>query len=113
MYEFHNKQTVGLSYISINTAVLSERILVHITVGITERFQFFRVGEDGEWNIIDGILTPSNATNYKVTGLHPYTVYSFRVVAVNAMGASAPSKESYYMVTLREGKINVIVCYLF
>lgn len=62
-----------------------------------------RVGEDGEWNIQDGILTPNNATSYQVTKLHPYTVYSFRVVAVNAMGASAPSNVSYYMVTLREG----------
>lgn len=64
----------------------------------------FRVGEDGEWNIIDGILTPNNFTSYQVTSLHPFTVYSFRVVAVNEMGASLPSKESYYMVTLREGK---------
>ncbi|KAF5300366.1 hypothetical protein FQR65_LT00987 [Abscondita terminalis] len=63
-----------------------------------------RVGEDGEWNVIDGILTPNNETNYYVTNLQPYTVYSFRVVAVNAMGASGPSKESYYMVTLRESK---------
>ncbi|XP_068916356.1 tyrosine-protein phosphatase 99A isoform X2 [Tenebrio molitor] len=61
-----------------------------------------RVGENGEWNVIDGILTPNNESSYQVTSLHPYTVYSFRVVAVNAMGASHPSKESYYMVTLRE-----------
>ncbi|KAK9718919.1 Fibronectin type III domain [Popillia japonica] len=61
-----------------------------------------RVGEDGSWNVADGILTPDNKTSFQVVGLHPYTVYSFRVLAVNAMGASLPSKESYYMVTLRE-----------
>lgn len=68
----------------------------------------FRVGEDGEWDEErEGILTPNNATTYQVTKLHPYTVYSFRVVAVNAMGASLSSNVSYYMVTLREGK-----CYI-
>jgi hypothetical protein len=52
----------------------------------------------------NGILTRSNETSYQVTGLFPFTVYSFRVLAVNAMGRSRPSKESYYMVTLREGE---------
>lgn len=66
-------------------------------------FSSSRVGEDGDWNTLDSIKTPNNGTHFKVEGLNPYTVYSFRVVAVNAMGASAPSKESYYMVTLREG----------
>ncbi|XP_023703350.2 tyrosine-protein phosphatase 99A isoform X4 [Cryptotermes secundus] len=61
-----------------------------------------RVGEDGEWDVTNGILTLSNETSYQVTGLFPFTVYSFRVLAVNAMGRSRPSKESYYMVTLRE-----------
>lgn len=67
-------------------------------------FFLFRVGEDGDWNENIGILTPTNQTNFKVTNLHPYTVYSFRILSVNGMGPSAPSKESYYMVTLREGK---------
>jgi receptor-type tyrosine-protein phosphatase gamma len=65
---------------------------------------FFRVGEDGEWDVSNGIQTQNNETNYQVTGLFPFTVYSFRVLAVNAMGRSRPSKESYYMVTLREGE---------
>ncbi|XP_008200584.1 tyrosine-protein phosphatase 99A isoform X3 [Tribolium castaneum] len=69
---------------------------------ITHYIIHTRVGENGEWNVIDEILTPNNESSYQVTSLHPYTVYSFRVVAVNAMGASQPSKESYYMVTLRE-----------
>lgn len=34
-----------------------------------------RVGEEGHWNVQDGILTPSNATSYQVTRLQPYTVY--------------------------------------
>ena len=52
----------------------------------------------------NGISTSSNETSYQVTGLYPFTVYSFRVLAVNAMGRSRASKESYYMVTLREGE---------
>ena len=48
-------------------------------------------------------MTPDNRTNYQMIGLQPFTVYSFRVVAVNVIGASVTSKESYYMVTLREG----------
>lgn len=65
---------------------------------------FSRVGEDGSWEAKQGIQTVSNETTHQVTGLKPFTVYSFRVVAANAMGHSRPSKESYYMVTLREGK---------
>jgi receptor-type tyrosine-protein phosphatase gamma len=64
----------------------------------------YRVGEDGDWGVNNAIETQSNVTNYQVSGLFPFTVYSFRVVAVNAMGRSRPSKESYYMVTLREGE---------
>ncbi|KAF8785289.1 Tyrosine-protein phosphatase 99A like protein [Argiope bruennichi] len=69
-----------------------------------------RVGESGEWEESNGIMTTGNGTSWQVIGLRPYTVYSFRVVAVNAIGASRPSKESYYMVTLREvpdGKPNI------
>ncbi|ODN00701.1 Protein sidekick-2 [Orchesella cincta] len=43
---------------------------------------------------------------FQVLGLQPFTVYSFRVAGVNALGRSPPSKESYYFVTLREGKID-------
>ncbi len=66
-----------------------------------------RVGEDGEWDHGVGrsvVETPDNATVFRVLDLQPFTTYSFRVTAVNAMGDSEPSKESYYMLTLREGK---------
>ncbi|XP_054082198.1 tyrosine-protein phosphatase 99A isoform X2 [Zeugodacus cucurbitae] len=61
-----------------------------------------RVGENGPWDQVPQILTKSNHTSYQVTGLIPFTVYSFRLLAVNKLGISAPSKESYYIVTLRE-----------
>jgi hypothetical protein len=49
--------------------------------------------------------------------LFPFTIYSFRVLAVNSLGISLPSKESYYIVTLREGlyfsslRFNMIYAY--
>ncbi|XP_058130396.1 protein sidekick-2-like [Anopheles ziemanni] len=61
-----------------------------------------RVGENGDWNQVSPIYTKSNLASYQVTGLLPFTVYSFRIIAVNELGHSLPSKESYYFVTLRE-----------
>ena len=61
-----------------------------------------RVGEDGQWQSL--IETPGNKTRFQVKNLEPFTTYSFRVTAVNAMGRSVYSKESYYMLTLRERK---------
>lgn len=58
----------------------------------------------GAWDTSNTIRTKDNTTSYELEALQPYTVYSFRVLAVNAIGTSAPSKESYYMVTLREGE---------
>jgi receptor-type tyrosine-protein phosphatase gamma len=52
---------------------------------------------------MSGIEVGNNKTSYTVTNLRPFTVYSFRIIAVNSLGPSKPSKESYYMVTLREG----------
>ena len=65
-----------------------------------------RVGEDGSWNDENNSVleTVDNATFYQVEGLRPFTTYSFRVTAVNAMGRSNHSKESYFMMTLREGE---------
>ncbi|XP_071054817.1 putative receptor-type tyrosine-protein phosphatase mosPTP-1 isoform X3 [Onthophagus taurus] len=84
---------------SVNLSWASSQDTHHSSV--THYIIHTRVGEDGEWND-EGILTPDSKSNFNVTGLHPYTVYSFRVSAVNAMGSSNPSKESYFMVTLRE-----------
>lgn len=63
-----------------------------------------RVGEDGPWDQSQYINTQSNLTTHQVTGLLPFNVYSFRLIAVNELGPSPPSKESYYIVTLREGE---------
>ena len=63
-----------------------------------------RVGENGGWENDDILETPTNSTVFQVNELQPFTTYSFRVTAVNAMGRSHHSKESYYMLTLREGK---------
>lgn len=62
------------------------------------------MGEESDWTSDTiGIRTPDNRTSYQVTGLEPFSVYSFRVIAVTSTGMmSIPSKESYYMVTLRE-----------
>lgn len=66
-------------------------------------FVIIRVGEEGDWEVQNPLTTSTNVTSTQVTGLQPYAVYSFRVVAVNGLGPSLPSRESYYMVTLREG----------
>lgn len=65
-----------------------------------------RIGESGEWDQLPQIHTNSSITSYQMTELMPFTIYSFRVLAVNSLGISPPSKESYYIVTLREGKSN-------
>lgn len=67
-------------------------------------FFFHRIGENGDWDQVEPIFTKGSQSSHQVTGLVPFTVYSFRVVAVNEHGHSSPSKESYYFVTLREGK---------
>lgn len=71
---------------------------------ITEVVPPVRVGEESEWGSDAlGVRTPDNRTTFEVTGLEPYTVYSFRVKGVTNTGLmSIPSKESYYIVTLRE-----------
>ncbi|XP_076316629.1 putative receptor-type tyrosine-protein phosphatase mosPTP-1 isoform X2 [Tachypleus tridentatus] len=61
-----------------------------------------REGEFGKWDGADDIVTPNNNTYHQVINLKPFTVYSFRVLAVNGNGASKPGKPSYYTITLRE-----------
>ena len=48
------------------------------------------------------MATGQNSTVYSVQGLHPFSVYSFKVAAVNGVGLSRESDQSYYMITLRE-----------
>ena len=48
--------------------------------------------------------TNSSLTRISVEGLQPYTVYAFVVQAVNNVGQSRPSKQSYPAITLMESK---------
>ena len=87
-------RSVNLSWtppLSTHNSVVSH-YLIHV-----------REGEDGTWDDSSILETEANATVYRVTDLQPFTTYSFRVTAVNGMGRSSHSKESYYMLTLREG----------
>lgn len=70
-----------------------------------------REGVDGVWDVANGIMTPDNRTSYEVIGLKPFTTYSFRVMAVNAIGVGEPSPPSHYIVTLRQkpdSKLSII-----
>ena len=67
-------------------------------------FFSYRKGEGGPWDVKNGRATTNNHTKFTIEDLSPFNVFSFRVVAVNSIGESRPSKESYYMVTLRERK---------
>lgn len=44
-----------------------------------------------------------NKTSYTVVGLQPFTVYEFKVSAVNDIGVSKSSPSSYPLPTLSEG----------
>lgn len=66
----------------------------------------FRVGETGAWDELPEVHTNNSIASYVVKKLLPFTVYSFRILAVNRLGVSFPSKESYYICTLREGELN-------
>nr|XP_040579012.1 tyrosine-protein phosphatase 99A-like [Lepeophtheirus salmonis] len=69
-----------------------------------------RVGEHGSWNANSVLTTDTNATVFQVKHLSPFTTYSFKVSAVNDIGISEESKESYYTMTLRtkpSGKVSI------
>ena len=70
-------------------------------VSITSTLQVRR-GEETDWSDASAVATGHNETVYSVTGLHPFSVFSFKVVAVNGVGLSRESEQSYYMITLRE-----------
>ncbi len=63
-----------------------------------------RRGEAAEagWHVASE--TASNATRAHVNDLQPFSTYSFRVAAVNAVGTSKHSQDSYYTMTLRAGQ---------
>ena len=97
-------RSVNLSWappISAHNSPISH-YLIHVREGEDGRWTN-EMTEDGEVNN-DVSETNDNKTRYTVVELKPFTTYSFRVVAVNAMGRSKPSRVSYYMLTLREGE---------
>ena len=55
-------------------------------------------------SLVGPIRTNNSATKLTVEGLEPYTVYAFHVQAVNKVGVSRPSKQSYPAITLMESK---------
>ena len=62
-----------------------------------------RFGDSGSWPAVSaGHRTLGPQTNASITGLTPFTVYTFRVVAVNGQGYSQPGYASYPVSTLRE-----------
>ena len=61
-----------------------------------------RQGEDGAWSDARTVLTGSNSSEYNITGLRPFTVYSFKVAGLSELGEEEESAASYYMITLRE-----------
>lgn len=99
-------------YIRFHFSIVIQAIPKHATVSSIKfnndlfciSSSICRVGEDGPWDQTQYINTQSNLTTHQVTGLLPFTVYSFRLIANNELGPSPPSKESYYIVTLREGE---------
>jgi hypothetical protein len=72
---------------------------------ICRLYASFRVGETGAWDELPEVHTNNSIASYVVRKLLPFTVYSFRILAVNHLGISLPSKESYYICTLREGEL--------
>ena len=61
-----------------------------------------RRGENTSWADSVSWETEDVETRATVTKLRPFTVYSFRVVAIYSGGEESESEESFYMITLRE-----------
>ena len=61
-----------------------------------------RRGENTSWADSVSWETGDVETRATVTKLRPFTVYSFRVVAIYSGGEESESEESFYMITLRE-----------
>ena len=71
---------------------------------VSEYMVRVRQGEEGDWADARTVPTASNASEFNVTGLRPFTVYSFKVVALMTQEEEEreESESSYYMITLRE-----------
>ena len=69
--------------------------------------------DDTDFNYLEQeIHTNSSTTSYTIEHLQPYTVYSFQVSAVNHVGRSRTSKNSYPSITLRESTYIMPNCLL-
>lgn len=61
------------------------------------------VGANSVWTAIFSISAP-DADAFDITGLQPYTAYTFRLIATNVAGDSPPSSTSNSIQTLADGK---------
>lgn len=71
----------------------------------------YREGLEGPWDVANAFMTPDNRTQFEIIGLKPFSTYSFRVLAVNAIGVSEPSRASYPVMTLRkkpDSRVNIM-----
>lgn len=72
---------------------------------ISSRWRPVKADDEADFEYLDQeIWTNSSLTKFTVSQLNPFTVYSFTVAAVNSVGRSKPSKNSYPSVTLMESK---------
>ena len=89
------------------SVALSVAILPPSLIPPSLSFRWRPVGvEDGtefQW-LEQETVTNSSGTRHTVDKLQPYTVYTFAVTAINTVGRSAASKQSYPAVTLMESK---------
>ena len=80
---------------------------IHLSLILALSFRWRPVGvEDGiefQW-LEQETVTNSSGTRHTVDKLQPYTVYTFAVTAINTVGRSTASKQSYPAVTLMESK---------
>lgn len=90
---FFNQRSVNISWVPPFDYHFSP--ILHYVIHVRE-------GENGQWDVSNGLMTLDNRTSFEVIGLKPFTTYSFRVLAVNAIGVGEPSPPSHYITTLRQ-----------